>query len=188
MTPTLLSLALLVGISAYLMANEWAKDDNAEANRKNDKGDTSGLQHEKLLAWRISELCVGLGIPMGILLRLDWNPDHIIQGYTMWHLLPLAGMAWSIFGSAHVWKLNKLRGMDWRYLAPGNVWDWWWMRTTLKYRNDTRAANIITHKSNYESNFYQYANLVHKAGTRAMVFRGLVFAASVVTYTLLICL
>ena len=183
MTPDIfdiVALAVAVVISAYLMACEWAKDDNAEANRKNDKGDTSGLNHRQLLAWRLAELFVGLGLCFLVLL---WT------GSTMWYLLPLAGMAWAVFGSQHVWKLNKLRDKDWRYLSPGNWWDWTWLRSTgFRGRKKCLAAWGKFYNDPDEERRIEWREGVHKAGTRAMKLRWLVFAASIVTYTLLICL
>lgn len=181
MTPgifDIVTLAVAVVIAAYLMANEWAKDDNAEANRKNDKGDTSGLKHGQLLAWRLAELFVGLGLCFLVLL---WT------GSTMWYLLPLAGMAWSVFGSQHVWKLNKLRVKDWRYLSPGNVWDRLVMMTVVApgVKMLDKENWTLYHKVSYQK-VERYTNDVHKAGTRAMKFRAVVFAVSVGGYALIL--
>ncbi|HRA18705.1 MAG TPA: hypothetical protein PLZ24_16325 [Flavobacteriales bacterium] len=182
MTPDifdLVALAVAVVIAAYLMACEWAKDDNAEANRKNDKGDTSGLNHRQLLAWRLAELFVGLGLCFLVLL---WT------GSTMWYLLPLAGMAWAVFGSQHVWKLNKLRGKDWRYLSPGNVWDWFWLRTN-GFINRAGCMEDWNEFYSEDDNLQTKAHwqwLVHKAGNRAMIFRAVVFAVSVGGYALIL--
>ena len=203
MTPDIfdiVALAVAVVIAAYLMACEWAKDDNDEANRKNDKGDTSGLNHRQLLAWRLAELFVGLGLCFLVLL---WT------GSTMWYLLPLAGMAWAVFGSQHVWKLNKLRGKDWRYLSPWNKWDYWWMQTVADDRcGSTQMWDLFQHhdpifQSDKEHLFRnedkfmearpsthidvkRYKANVYVAGTRAMIFRAVVFAVSVGGYALIL--
>lgn len=174
-------LSLSVGVVAYLLGYKWAGADFREINERNASANPIGLNHNVLVAWRFSVMCMGL--------FLCWCALRWLGG-SMWHLLPIAGIAWSVFGSVHVYRLNRLRGLDWRYMSASSAWDRMW----LGYAWWLASKQMVSDAKEFHADLYRnklydaqtgYTAKVHKAGTRAMLFRDAILLASIAALILL---
>ena len=116
--------------------------------------------------------------------------DHVMQWYIRalvvlgvclvfcvpWLSIGLAGL----FSAVFRWRLNRLRGLDVRYVSPSNWYDWQFIRHTLAWVNKRDYWNRVRefHGINYfePAGTPEYPVRIHRAGTIAYIFEGLVFA------------
>lgn len=88
-----------------------------------------------------------------------------------WLSIGLAGL----FSAVFRWRLNKLRGLDWRYVSPSSWYDWQFIRLTHGGYDGQRDDAMEWHGRRYGL-LMVYARDIHRAGTIAYIFEGLVFA------------
>ena len=86
-----------------------------------------------------------------------------------WLSIGLAGL----FSAVFRWRLNRLRGLDWRYIAPwSNYYDRLWIAPFYGLRPSW--FDLILIRDNHIS--FGHHGFIHRAGTIAYIFEGLVFA------------
>lgn len=98
------------------------------------------------------------------------------------------------------WMLNRMRGKDWRYISPSSWYDGLFIQIAFrdKPRHDVRpmtrahdriysnrfdnAEVVRPNRANLWVNVNWYRDRIHRAGSLAYAFEGIILLASIILY------